>query len=193
MKLKLAFALAVLFFASQAHADIIQTSTGSLTIPDGSTVTATSIIQDPDGPEWGNTTLVDYSFAGGTGTAEGNFLLGYWGTIDFSSPVSDVSFNFIDASVFIATDNVGDIFGSAEGQEEGTVSFPGPEITQINWQGGDEVGGITSLDSTPDSQSVPEPSSLMLSGIGLAALIALARRNRPELQMAMVSAMIQRR
>jgi hypothetical protein len=193
MKMKLAVALAVLFFVSQIHADTFSSGNGNITIPDGSTITSETVIQDPDGPEWGNATLVNYSFADGTGTAEGNSQLGYWGTIDFSSPVSDVSFNFIDASVFIATDNVGDIFGSAEGQEEGTVSFPGPEITQINWQGGDEVGGITSLDSTPDSQSVPEPSSLMLSGIGLAALIALARRNRPELQMAMVSAMIQRR
>ena len=172
MKMKLAVAFAVLLFASLAQADQIDTSTGVITIPDGSTVTSVTFIPYPDGEEWGNTSQVDYTFAGGTGEAEGNSLLGYWGTINFDSPVSDVSFDWFDSASFEASDNVGDTYGAPCEGCSGVGSFPGTGVTQINWQAADEVGGITSL-STQNSQSVPEPSSLLLSGIALAALIGL--------------------
>jgi|HubBroStandDraft_6_1064221.scaffolds.fasta_scaffold360790_2 hypothetical protein len=172
MKLELVVALAVLFFASMAHADTIKSANGEITIPDGSTVTSVTVIPNPDGPFWGNVTLIDYSFADGTGDTEGNSLLGYWGTINFDSPVSDVSFDWFDSASFEASDNVGDTYGAPCEGCSGVGSFPGTGVTQINWQAADEVGGITSL-STQNSQSVPEPSSLPLSGIALAALIGL--------------------
>jgi len=192
MKVKLAVAFAVLLFATLARADQIDTSTGPITIPSGSTVTAIDFIPIPHGLEWGNTSLVSYSFSDGTGESEGNSLLGYTGTIDFTTPVSDVSFAWLGVTLFTADDNVGDSYICDTICTSGTGAFPGTGITEITWQAGDEVGGITSLAFTldasdpPDPPSVPEPSSLLLSCMGLAALLGLVRRNRTRRQDAIV-------
>ncbi len=181
MKLKLLVAFAVLFFTGVAQADQINTSTGVLTVPDGSTVTSLELIPFPHGVEWGNTYVADYSFLDGTGETEGNSLLGYDGTIDFTSPVYDLSFTWLGVTLFTASDNAGDSFLCDTICAAGTEVFQGTGITQIMWQAGDEEGGISSMTFTvdpPDPPSVPEPSSVLLSGIGLAALIGLARLNR---------------
>jgi hypothetical protein len=182
MKTKLVAAFAALFCASLVHADQVPTSTGPITIPDGSTVTSITFIPYPDGVLLGNTSLVDYSFAGGTGSTMGNSLLGYDGTINFSSPVSNVSFSWIAMDTFQIGDNVGDFWADTTADDSsGTETLPGTGITQITWFGGDEIGGITTLTYTvvpTDPPSVPEPSSLLLSGMGLAVIIGLTFRNR---------------
>lgn len=167
MKMKLAIALAVLFFASQAHADSgpAQIDDG-IYIPAGSTVTSNTFYSESD--EW----IVDFSFAGGTGSAWGNGDEGFAGNLLFTTPVEDVTFSWV-GEPFTATDNIGDDFITYDGPT-GTTTFDGPGITEIRWTSGDlSAGGITSIDPASDSQSVPEPSSLLLSGIGLAALIGL--------------------
>lgn len=159
-----------ILFATATHADNIRTGTGTLTIPDGSTVTAIDFIPYPDGVEWNNAYEVTFTMPDLTGTVEGNSLLGYWATLDFATPVSDVSFEWLASSIFYATDNTDDTVGNGCFGCTGAGYFAGPGITQINWQAGDEVGGIESISYTMDS---PEPSSLLLFGVGLAALIGL--------------------
>ncbi|MGA8452877.1 MAG: hypothetical protein WB707_21805, partial [Candidatus Acidiferrales bacterium] len=53
---------------------------------------------------------MDNSFAGGTGDTEGNSLLGFNGTIDFTFPVDDLSFTWLGVTLFTASDNAGDSF-----------------------------------------------------------------------------------
>lgn len=185
MRVKLAVAFAVLLFAPLAHADEINTPTGILIIPDGSTVTAFGIAPPPTPlieELFGTQYFVDYSFADGTGETAGNALASYSGVVNFSSPVSELTFSWVQGAVpFFFSDNMGASFTAPDDVGccvfSGTVTLTGTDISQIEWSGGDLLGGITSMSYTVDA-SVPEPSSLLLSGMGLAALIGLARRNR---------------
>jgi PEP-CTERM motif len=188
MKLKLAVALAVLLVASLARADNIEVAgIGSLTIPDGSTVTSIEIIPPLDGSIFGPTASIAYSFADGTGTTAGNIGIGYIGLIDFSTPVSDVTLDWFGNDAFQLTDSAGDEISC--GDCSGVSTLPGSGITQINWQVGGEEGGIESMSYTldgTDPPGVPEPSSLLLTGFGLAASVGLARRRRRKGLTAMV-------
>jgi hypothetical protein len=176
--MKLAVAFVVLLFASVARADDGGISAGecSLIIPDGSTVTATSIFPDPQGP--GSICSVNFSFADGTGEVEGSVYEGEGGSLFFTVPVSDVSFDW-GGYLFNATDNVGDgLFGNNPfAGSEGTGSFAGTGITEIDYSSPVYNDGIHSI-----SYVAPEPSSLLLLGIGLAALIGLTRRGRIRVQ-----------
>jgi hypothetical protein len=174
MKLKLAVAVtfAVLLLASAVRADTVNVNGLPMIIPDGSTVTSVTTGETPSGDV---DYEVDYSFADGTGFTAVNLsqeIVG--GEIFFTNPVSDAEFSYYGGP-FDASDNLGDtFFGSFDEGAGGTVTFAGPGITSLGWQDGDAfVNGITSL-----SYTVPEPSSLLLSGMGLAALIGLARRDR---------------
>lgn len=185
MRAKLAVAFAVLMFAALARADDITTPTGNLYIPDGSTVTAFGILPTTPLQEelFGDQYYVDYSFSDGTGVTEGNYLAAYAGAINFTEPVSSVTFDWLKDIDFAAGDNLGDSF-TAPGNVfvgSGTETFQGTDITQIQWYGAGLNVGIASM-----SYTVPEPSSLLLSGIGLAALIGLARRSRTKEQKAMI-------
>jgi hypothetical protein len=188
MKMKLALALAVLFFASFAHADSVSTPDGTLVIPAGAVVTSIGISPTVQSQYGWAVYQVNFDFADGTGFTVGDNADGYGGKLDFTTPVSDVSFDWFGFQ-FEAQDSAGDNF--FPNYDPGPLSpavedFPGSGITYLTWYSAEATGGITYIDPNADSQTVPEPSSLLLSGIGLAALIGLARRNRTMGQRAII-------
>jgi len=185
MKLKLAVAFAVLLLASAVRADGIQTDAGLVYIPGGSTITSIQDIPDP----WAETgsgliaSVVDFTFADGSGQITTAGIYGELGSIDFTTPVADLVLNWDgnDSYAFWMLDNIGDCFCNPNnGGISGTVNWSGPGISSVGFGSGDGDAGIDSVTYALDgpAPSVPEPSSLLLSGIGLAALIGLARRNR---------------
>lgn len=69
------------------------------------------------------------------------------------------------------------------------MGFARPGITPVEWAAPDNFGlvGIESMTYTLDSSDpAPEPSPLLLSGIGLVALIGLAYRSRTKNQKAVI-------
>jgi hypothetical protein len=179
---KLAVALAVLFFASQAHADSVPSGAGPLYIPSGnSTVTSMGVDPNCGGGDAGTCYIVYYSFSGGTSDTIGNEAEGYGGTIDFSGSVSDVECSWAGYP-FIATDNVGDDYQNcgADGFA-GTATSLGPGITELQWQSGDIPGGITALDPKSDSQSVPEPSTWLPLVAGVVFVVLRAVKTPKQL------------
>lgn len=134
MKVRLAAAFAVVLFATLARADSINTPTGTLIIPDGSTETAFGIAPPPT-PQieeiFGDQYYVDYSFADGTGETAGNYLASYSGQVNFSSPVSNVTFSWMQGGAvpFSFSDNMGDSVGFPDdeyGVYSGVVTLTGP-------------------------------------------------------------------
>ena len=176
MKAKLVIAFTVLLLASVVRADQVNVNGVEMIIPDGSAVTSVTTNETPSGDLTYN---VDYSFADGTGSTEFELHSGDLSTngeIYFTNPVSNVEFSYF-GNPFLVGDNVGDGFFAPEESTSYSGTFAGPGITSIGWQGYSFVGGITSLSYTVDA-NVSEPSPLLLSGMGLAALIGFARRNR---------------
>src|SRR5580658_1407826 len=175
MKLKLFVGLAVLSFASAIHADSISTPDGTLVIPSGAVVTSEGIAPNVTSMFGWTVYQVDYTFADGTGYSRGDEADGYGGGLTFDGSVSNVSFDWL-GEPFQAQDNAGDEFFSfADPQSPEQAIFSGNGITFLSWDSADTTGGITSIDPTPDR--VPEPSSVLLSAMGIAALIGLARKS----------------
>jgi hypothetical protein len=179
MKLKLAVAFAVLLFAVAVKADEVPAGYGTAYIPDGSVVTSPITYSNNGEPE----ATFSFSFADGTGTFWDQGPEGAGGTIDFTTPVSALSVDWYGAD-FVAGDNLGDEYYTPSDYDTptGTVAFAGPGITSMQWAVPNNTGlaGIESMtytldaaDPPADPPSVPEPPSLLLLGMGLAALISL--------------------
>jgi hypothetical protein len=172
MKIRLvvaaALTLAVLFLASQVGADGVQTSVGTVFVPDGSVITSDQQLPG----QLPYTYIVDFTFGDGSGTAltEGDSD----GTINFTTPVANLSFTgFGD---FWLTDNLGDWFIYSdiccEGYGDTSGTFAGPGITSVSWMAIGGGSGISSMAYTLDGPaSVPEPSMFVLFGAGIAALL----------------------
>jgi hypothetical protein len=192
--MKLAVALAVLFFASAVRADTLTlctpTETGCdisyLAIPDGSTITSETFI--PPGGSATGLWIVDYSFADGTGSASGDANDAEYGAILFTLPVSSVTFGWFGGHVFTVQAIGGGSFVSCSNEEDGCGSdsgvqtLNGNDITGLTWASYDPgIGGISSLAYTSDPVGAPEPPAytMLIAGIfGLLALFRLARKSQ---------------
>jgi hypothetical protein len=181
-------ALAVLLFASLAQADTLSlyipddptVLVSVLAIPDGSTITSETFI--PPGGSATGLWIVDYSFADGTGFAQGDTNDEAFGAIFFTIPVSSVTFGWL-GDIFAVEATDGESFGACSnfyqgcGINSGAQTFTGNDITGLTWAGNDPgYGGISSLAYTTEPVKAPEPSLFLLSGLGLTALLGFARR-----------------
>jgi hypothetical protein len=191
MRLKALAGLA--FFAvlacSSVRADVYDSTYGPLYYPDGASITAV-------GPVYFGTQFTEqlsYSFADGTGVTDDPVVDGDVGSIDFTTPITAVTFDYTSDEPFDVTfDSVlgaaGDLteeFPAGSGTE--TVDFTSnvDEIFWIENPASFGWGGITSLSYTEDSPvPTPEPPSILLAGIGLVALLAFRffRRVPPPLE-----------
>jgi hypothetical protein len=176
MKVKLAVVCAVLglvmlLTGGAVRADGVP-NTSSLLIPADVTITSVTI-EDID---VGGVYFVDFTFADGTGEARGSIYEGQSTTLNFTVPVHDLTFAW-EGFQFTSNDNVGDSFGGPydDNPDSGIAQFAGPNITSAIF-GGSNYGGIYLFNYQLDSTNMPEPSSLMLLGMGLTALIGLKRR-----------------
>jgi hypothetical protein len=184
MKLKLAVAFAVLLFAMAARADEFQTAVGPVYIPNGSTVTLDQAIPDPWGESAGPglpsgipAVLLQFTFADGYGQIITAGIYDELGSIAFTTPVSALTLNWDAQDFFWVADNLNDGYGFPD-DTFGPVNWSGPGITTVNWGSQNDGSGIDSMTYTLDSAdppSVPEPSSLLLSGISLALLCLFAK------------------
>jgi len=176
-------------FVCSANADVYESVYGPLYFPDGATVTSVGAVYlDGQFNE-----QLDYSFGDGTGVTDDPVVDSEVGSISFSTPVTSVTFGFTsDSEPFNVTvyGPSGVPFETFSDAGSGTGAFSGVEsltfdtdVTRIFWilgTGDTGFGGITSLSYTeaPPAVSTPEPTSILLVGIGLVALLGCKRSVR---------------
>jgi len=95
-------------------------------------------------------------------------------SIVWDDAISSLSFNWAIFAVDIYADafdihgNLVDSFSMISAAANGTGSLSGADITKVTWHDGGGTVGIDSI--TWELQSVPEPTSIALLGLGLAGL-----------------------
>jgi hypothetical protein len=178
--MKIAAAIAFLFFASLAQADTVTVNGAVVTIPEGSSVTSIDYIP-PNANNGDPIVIVDFSFADGYGTAANES--GYdsfpgLGNITFTVPVSNLTFTwdgvyYFEAGVASGSNQIGSFVYDPEsnfGLASGVATFYGPDITSMQWDGFDGAGGITSMSYVEDTV---EPGTFVLLAAGLLSLAGM--------------------
>lgn len=189
MKVRLAVAFAALFVATLAHADSLTDGNGTIYYPNGSTITSYTYVPSTAANGFLGESVIDFTFAGGYGVAD-NFIPSEdeeVGSITFTSPFTDLSIgwagdiymNFVGPNGEIGSvcDGVvvapGDCGPFGHGVLSGVAFEAGP-VSSFTWETLGNFSGASGITSLADPvQGVPEPSSLLLSGISLAALLCL--------------------
>jgi hypothetical protein len=184
MKIALAAALAVLFFASPTRADNISTPNGVLVIPDGSTVTSEFIVPCcAFGPS--NAYGVDFQFQDGTGIAYGESNDGDVGTLTFTIPVSALSVTWIatgPASLGISGGtyaNGGYISTDCQCTTGPVVETFSGSIVSLAWVNYYGYSGIESMTYTEDTPvNTPELSTWSGLAAGMMLVFVLVHKER---------------
>ena len=183
-KLTVTLAIALMMFAfapMMARADTITTPNGyPLIIPNGSQVASIFTINNPSDPGLG----VTFSFSGGTGEATEFPRDGGGSVIDFTAPVTNLTFTaFLDAAdsgsiEALSPTGGGFYFDCGIGMTrcpsdpfQLSVSGPVSEISIGAFQG---ASGIESMSFTV---GVPEPSTILLLSLGLIAIPMIKHRS----------------
>ncbi len=187
--------LLVLFVVSPAFADTVTTNIATLIFPNDVVITSDQTIPSgislfPESDE------ITFSFADGTGNAEGNLFEGDGGVLDFTTPVTSLTINWLISGSSDGLDSLTDFIAGSEDRsgntisyfdcgpfcpDTGTVTFTG-DISSLEWAaptGGLGWGGIESMSyvlSTP--VCTPEPGTIVLLIAGLVALGALSYRRQ---------------
>lgn len=172
--------LAVFLFVPASKADTIvePNNDGTLIIPDGSVITDMYLVPDQPYQTYG----VDFTFADGYGSEDGNYEEGDAGSINFTTPVSDLVVSLVvpDTEFYIFASTSPNGASSTEYNctpigttcYGGELSFPGPNISYLSWQnGGGGYSGISSM-----SYTTPEPRTIVLLVGGLLGILALGKR-----------------
>lgn len=178
-KLAVTLAIALLMFALApmvASADTVTTSVGTLTIPDGSTVT--SILYFPTGG-----VMVDFSVPDGSGDIEQLPTVGTFGQINFTIPVTNLNLVgflgpgglgevelFASSPTFSFSLDCSDTSSVCPGPFDVTLSGP---VSRVGF-GSLGPAGIESMSYTV---GVPEPSTILLLSLGLIAITMIKERS----------------
>jgi hypothetical protein len=188
--MKPAIAFAVLFFATLVHADTLTTVNGTIVYPDGSVITAETIVVPTAGNGFEGFTEIEFKFQGGSGFAESDSsdAFGDFGAISFTVPVSNLSVDWeAEFGIYMNfTDAGGELESILAGPCEfypvtacnGIVGFAGPGTFGITWdtdQAGFDIAGFGGISSLTFA-ALPEPSGLLLLGSGLSGLVGLSCR-----------------
>src|SRR5579862_2961958 len=176
------FAVFTLVFAGllPCRADTIIGSDSILIIPDGSQITGTFVLP-PGSFNVGPTPGINFKFADGTGTTEGEFNDGDQGIINFIAPLTSLTINWVAVGIpyeFWDSDNLLFECEMLTGcPTSGTFTFTGTDITSLSWANSNGWSGVESMTYT-----TPEPgifwmllTALLLLGLPPRAQMSLRK------------------